>query len=341
MPGSIIALVVEDNKTIVAELRDRLGSMRHKVVVASNQLEADNLMDDTLFDYVLLDINIPSNPGGRPREQNGRNLLASIRKRPGYSGIPIIITTAYGSDSPDLAVSLMKLGATDFINKPFDNSKVNLESKIQDALIASLKIRESSLQHLKPFTGGELVFFPEWVELHFDRFKVRVSGYRKDALMRSILEFLRKKYESGDLRSMSGKVIAENVNAGFRGDAAVREAFYTFRSLCSSQLAAHGYRCERHDIIANENHNGYHFSPKIRVREGDLAALPPEVGPNSKERAICLALVRGQKTRRQIANRMGFSVEEIKDALRKLVEAGIVRREGSGSSAIYSLPSGR
>ena len=85
MPGAIIALVIEDHKTITSELKDRLGSMRHEVVVASTQAEADKLLDSTFFDYVLLDINIPSAPGKRPREQNGKNLLISIRKRPGYA----------------------------------------------------------------------------------------------------------------------------------------------------------------------------------------------------------------------------------------------------------------
>ena len=129
------------------------------------------------------------------------------------------------------------------------------------------------------------------------------------------------------------------MKAGIRGDSAVREAIYTFRCLCYKQVAAHGYLLETDDVISNENHDGYRFGKKIRIRKGEPIPLPPGVSANSKERAICLVLTRGAKTRRQIGNRVGYSVEEIKEPLRRLVEAGIVVMEGSGSSALYSLAS--
>ncbi|MEZ0295125.1 MAG: hypothetical protein ACAI35_01580, partial [Candidatus Methylacidiphilales bacterium] len=153
----------------------------------------------------------------------------------------------------------------------------------------------------------------------------------------SILEFLRRNTDSTPRPICDGKYIAQHVNAGVRGEAAIREAVYTFRSFCSEQLASHGYKCDRDDIISNETHDGYHFGTLIRLRTDLLEAERPDTTLAGKQEAICLVLKRSSMSRREIADQLSFTVEQIAVALRTLVKAGQITRQGSGAKAVFSL----
>ncbi len=64
------------------------------------------------FDLVLLDYALP--------ERNGIEILQDIRERD--SELAIIMITAYGT--VENAVNAMQSGATNFIQKPWDNEKL-------------------------------------------------------------------------------------------------------------------------------------------------------------------------------------------------------------------------
>ena len=67
---------------------------------------------DRPFDLVLLDFALP--------ERNGIEMLRDIRERD--SELPVIMITAYGT--VENAVNAMQAGATNFIQKPWDNEKL-------------------------------------------------------------------------------------------------------------------------------------------------------------------------------------------------------------------------
>jgi len=75
-----------------------------------------NLLEDDAISLVLQDMNFSRSTTG----EEGIALLKRVRKR--RPGIPVILITAWGSI--ELAVEGMKLGATDFVTKPWNNQHV-------------------------------------------------------------------------------------------------------------------------------------------------------------------------------------------------------------------------
>lgn len=108
----IKVLVVDDEKTILISLYDTLVEANIPVVTASSAEEALNLIQEEYFDIVVSDIRLPG--------MNGLDLFRkSTQIRP---DIYFIMMTAYGT--VDQAVEAIKLGAYDYVTKPFPNEKI-------------------------------------------------------------------------------------------------------------------------------------------------------------------------------------------------------------------------
>jgi two-component system response regulator RegX3 len=112
-------LLIEDDLAIVRMLRDRLGARGYTVWHAATGAEAEAIGEEILPDLVIVDLVLP--------DANGLVLCADLRKR---WTAPIIICTA--STRPDDAVLGFKLGADDFVRKPFSTDE--LEARIEAAL---------------------------------------------------------------------------------------------------------------------------------------------------------------------------------------------------------------
>lgn len=128
-----VALVVEDDPTLLDLVTETVESLGHDVRSASSQEEALRLLEDTMFDYVLLDLSIPLKEGRFPRLEIGFNLLDRVvalhdARRPG-----IIVMTAHGDDHEFCRRALLA-GADDFIKKPFDSGKESPEQAIKELL---------------------------------------------------------------------------------------------------------------------------------------------------------------------------------------------------------------
>jgi DNA-binding response OmpR family regulator len=100
-------LVVDDEKNIRMALKQCLLAADYDVDVAVNGLEGYNMIMEGAFEVVLLDIKMPG--------LSGMEVLKKIRKE--GSDISVIMMTAYGTI--ESAVEAMKLGAIDFLSKPF------------------------------------------------------------------------------------------------------------------------------------------------------------------------------------------------------------------------------
>ncbi len=101
-------LVVDDERNIRNNLSALLDSVGYKVDTASNGDDALLRVKAGLYDIVLVDIQMPKMGG---LELLG--LLRGLRPR-----MPVVMLTAHGTVAR--AVEAMKLGAVDFIEKPFD-----------------------------------------------------------------------------------------------------------------------------------------------------------------------------------------------------------------------------
>jgi two-component system response regulator HydG len=100
-------LIVEDEPGMAEMLATFFGDQHYEATACLSGEEALALVGTREFDLVLLDLHLP--------EMSGLELLERLRiDRP---GLPAIVMTAFGSIST--AVEAMKLGAEDYISKPF------------------------------------------------------------------------------------------------------------------------------------------------------------------------------------------------------------------------------
>ena len=107
--------IVDDDKNIrrmieVHLKKDKIYESMH----ASNGESCLKILQEEVPDLILLDIQMPGIDGIETLEQ--------IKQQ--YSRIPIIMMSAHGTI--DIAVRSMKLGAYDFITKPFSGDRLNI-----------------------------------------------------------------------------------------------------------------------------------------------------------------------------------------------------------------------
>jgi len=105
-------LIVDDEKNIRLALSMSLEKLDIPVETAASGEEALERLAQGGYGLMLLDLRMPG--------LDGMEVLRQVsQQRP---EIKVIIITAYGSI--DLAVEAMKLGAVDFLQKPFDTAQV-------------------------------------------------------------------------------------------------------------------------------------------------------------------------------------------------------------------------
>lgn len=113
-------LIVEDD----SEINDLLGEMlkrnKYEVCAAFSGLEALEKMKYEHFDIVLLDLMLPYMSGDR--------VLEKIREQ---SELPVLIISA--KESTQIKIDLLRLGADDYITKPFDMEEIlaRIESNLR------------------------------------------------------------------------------------------------------------------------------------------------------------------------------------------------------------------
>jgi CheY-like chemotaxis protein len=281
-----VALLIEDDRTLIDVLEERLLSMGHECRKARSQAEAVELLDGHTFDYILLDLQIPSRPDGRADIVYGLNLLRKIRQMPGYRRTPILVMTGHGLESHHLCREAMKLGATDFLGKPFICNSP-FESRIREALShqgASNGVIEITSTRIIKFKGGGLVFYENRVELC----GIRVCGGKNSSIKRRVLDLLCERTGKGQYRCFPIKSIADRLNLERLG--AVAEAVSDFRRICRERLRDYAsIDCENEDVISNQD-RGYHLCDWIKVSEGidEANATPTDKNATlTKSKADC------------------------------------------------------
>lgn len=99
-------LLVEDDKTLAANLMEFLTASGYAVQNAPGQTMALQLMEQQTFDLVLLDISLA--------DGNGFTVCSAIKAN---YGTPVIFLTASGDEYS--TITGFELGADDYIAKPF------------------------------------------------------------------------------------------------------------------------------------------------------------------------------------------------------------------------------
>ncbi len=106
-------LIVEDETLLRRKLSAFLEDHEASVTAAANLEEARRLLDKMPYDFALLDVNLP--------DGNGLDLL----RKGVFSGNTAVVVMT-GNNGIETAVEAMRLGAADFITKPFDLAELPL-----------------------------------------------------------------------------------------------------------------------------------------------------------------------------------------------------------------------
>jgi len=137
--GRSRVLVVEDEDSIRELLVGVLGDEGYQVDTAGDGHGALRALDANLYDVVLLDINIPGPDG-----------LTVLSAAPSLqTDAQFIVMTAFGS--VDSAVEAMKLGAFDYIRKPFKTDELLLS---MSRALEQLDLRREVAQLRRRTSGG-------------------------------------------------------------------------------------------------------------------------------------------------------------------------------------------
>lgn len=117
-------LLVDDDRNFLRVLTYHVREFGFHATPVSSGKEALDRLSTEKVDLVVTDLKMP--------EMDGLQLLGAIRQS--SPQLPVIVLTAHGSI--DKAVEAIKLGATDFLTKPFE------KEEMQQAMVNALKLAD-------------------------------------------------------------------------------------------------------------------------------------------------------------------------------------------------------
>ena len=122
-------LIVDDDKRLRELLKDYLTEKNLQVYQSEDYNEAKEILSLVLFDLIILDRMMPSG--------DGIELIEHIKQ---FSNTPIIMLTAMGEDKDK--IDGLKIGADDYLSKPFEPEELFLRiKKIYLKILKTKKLR--------------------------------------------------------------------------------------------------------------------------------------------------------------------------------------------------------
>jgi len=131
-------LIIEDNKDVNLMLKEALADAGHKVKSAYTGIDGMKEIKILSYDLILLDIMLPY--------KSGDEILKEMRE---FSETPVIVISA--KDMVSTKIDILKLGADDYITKPFDLGEV--AARVE----ANLRRAQNEIQGSKNFKYKDLV----------------------------------------------------------------------------------------------------------------------------------------------------------------------------------------
>ncbi|WNJ18603.1 response regulator [Pontibacter sp. G13] len=127
-------LIIDDDEGILLTLRILLRRHFAEIVTANTPHKITQLLSQGHFHVIILDMNYSV---GATSGKEGFHWLQQIREQSPES--QVVLMTAYGD--VDLAIKAMKLGAADFVIKPWENDK------LLDTILSAFKQNAHLLPH--------------------------------------------------------------------------------------------------------------------------------------------------------------------------------------------------
>lgn len=115
-------MVIDDSSTVTTHVRNIFENRSYRVITASDASEALTLLDQTVPDIILLDIEMP--------QIRGDEMLRRMQESEAWMDIPVIVMTA--STDEETKIDMLKHGAQSVIEKPF--SIESLIAKTENAI---------------------------------------------------------------------------------------------------------------------------------------------------------------------------------------------------------------
>jgi two-component system response regulator AtoC len=122
-------LIIDDEDKMRRVLNIMLQRMGYRISAAENGEQALQMLQEESFDLVISDLRMPG--------LDGAALLQQLRASDNQ--VPFIVVTAYGT--VESAVRVMKLGACDYIMRPFDIETIKLAI---DRVLASGQMQQQN-----------------------------------------------------------------------------------------------------------------------------------------------------------------------------------------------------
>ncbi len=134
------ALIIDDEQDIRELIEMAFMGIGIDCILSPTVTDAIKQLKKQTADFVITDMRLP--------DGDGLDLVAHIQKK--YPNLPVCVITAHGN--VELAVKALKLGAFDFVNKPFDlkhlrnmaKAALKLAKPIDDAFSAGTPSKKST-----------------------------------------------------------------------------------------------------------------------------------------------------------------------------------------------------
>lgn len=143
-PSEFKLLIVDDVQSNVLLLRALLGKEGYRIVVATHGQEALEVTKREDPDLILLDVMMPG--------MDGFEVAERLKSEEEYAAVPIIFLTAL--DDTQSIVRGFKLGANDFISKPFRKEELMIRIRHQLSLVAAKRIILQQTDELRKTIAG-------------------------------------------------------------------------------------------------------------------------------------------------------------------------------------------
>ncbi len=182
MNENINILVVEDDTDINNLLYKILSKQGYSVRAAFSGSEAKMCLEHYDFQLVLLDLMLPA--------ISGEEIISQIRK---IKTMPIIVISA--KLAQDTKIEVLKLGADDFISKPFDVNEVlaRVEAQLRRYMVFSNVAEKQSVLKYK-----DLTLNLETVEVKVREQKIILTA-REFAILELMMSYPNKVFTKANL----------------------------------------------------------------------------------------------------------------------------------------------
>ena len=118
-------IIIDDSALLRKQVEMILKARRYSIFQAKSAKDAFELLEKESIDLILLDLELP--------DMHGSKLLELIKEDPLHNTTPVLVLS--GTNDPELISRVLKGGASDFIQKPFNAEqfvlKVDLWSQLQ------------------------------------------------------------------------------------------------------------------------------------------------------------------------------------------------------------------